>query len=70
MSINEGVDLEDVEHINNGIFGRGASPVAYGGSQLGAESELQLPTYITATAMQDPSSHLQLTSEVTAMPDP
>ena len=29
--------------------------MAYGGSRLGVESELQLPAYATATAMQDPS---------------
>ena len=27
--------------------------MAYGSSQLGVESELQLPAYTTATAMQD-----------------
>ena len=32
-----------------------AAPVAYGGSQLGVESELHLTAYATDTAMQDPS---------------
>ena len=32
-----------------------ASPVVYGGSQAGAESELQMPAYATATAMPDAS---------------
>ena len=32
-----------------------ATPMAYGGSRLGVESELQLPAYTTATAMGDPS---------------
>ena len=32
-----------------------AAPAAYGGSQARVESELQLPTYTTTTAMQDPS---------------
>ena len=32
-----------------------AAPVAYGSSQLGVESELQLLAYATATATQDPS---------------
>ena len=36
-----------------------ATPVAYGSSQLGAELELQLPSYTTATAMPDPSHNLQ-----------
>ena len=31
-----------------------AAPVAYGGSRLGVESELQLLVYTTATAMPDP----------------
>ena len=30
-----------------------AAPAAYGGSQAGVESELQLPAYATATAIQD-----------------
>ena len=29
--------------------------MAYGSSQLGVESELQLPAYVTGTATQDPS---------------
>ena len=33
-----------------------ASPVAYGSSQLGVKSELQLPAYTSATAMTDLSS--------------
>ena len=32
-----------------------ATPVVYGGSQVGVQSELKLPAYTTATAMQDPS---------------
>ena len=32
-----------------------AAPLAYGGSQARAESELQLPAYTTATATPDPS---------------
>ena len=32
-----------------------ATPAAYGSSQAGVDSELQLPAYITATATQDPS---------------
>ena len=32
-----------------------AIPATYRGSSLGVESELQLPAYTTATAMQDPS---------------
>ena len=36
------------------VFSR-AAPVAYGGSQAGVESELQLLAYARATAMQDPS---------------
>ena len=32
-----------------------ATSEAYGGSQLGVKSELQLPAYTTATAMPDPS---------------
>ena len=31
------------------------APLAYGGSQLGFKSELQLPAYTTATATRDPS---------------
>ena len=37
------------------LLGAGGVPVAYGSSQLGVESELQLPAYTTATAMWDPS---------------
>ena len=33
-----------------------AKPEAYGGYRLGDESELQLLTYTTVTAMQDPQS--------------
>ena len=36
-----------------GIFFR-AAPEAYGSSQAGIESELQLPVYTTATAPPDP----------------
>ena len=32
-----------------------ATPMAYGSSGLGVESELQLPAYTTATAKPDPS---------------
>ena len=35
------------------LFPFRAAPAAYGSSLLGVELELQLPTYTTATAMQD-----------------
>ena len=39
--------------------------------RLEVESELQLPAYTTATAMQDPSLNCNLpTLELAAMPDP
>ena len=37
---------------------------------LGGESELQLPAYVTATATQDLSRHLQPTPQLPATPDP
>ena len=38
--------------------------------RLGAESELQLLAYTTATATQESEPRLQHTPQVTAMPDP
>ena len=38
--------------------------------RLGVRPELQLPAYTTATAMQDPSPHLQPMLQLTAMPGP
>ena len=38
--------------------------------RLGVESELQLPTYTTATALWDLSPQLLPTPQLTALPDP